>query len=643
MKRGKKILGMLLAVALLLGCLPMAASAASTLGEVVVPLQYDAVRDFQEGLAAVQRDVGEQGGLIVVDQWGFVDKTGKEVIVPQYNGAYSFSEGLAAVKTGDKWGFIDKTGKEIVLPKYDNVWPFSEGLAAVKTGSKWGFIDKTGKEIVSPKYDDVRDFHDGLAAVSTGSIDKASWGYIDKTGQEAISQKYGRAYDFSEGVAVVHKKTGDTSVDPGMIDKTGKEIVPFGKYLWLEDCHEGRAAFLSADGQGLMGYLDKTGKEVIPAKYDTMSDPSLERFAFHDGLALVWKPVVRNGKEDTDVVCIDKTGKELFVAPSDSYLYTGMLVEGMFAIGKIMGTETTDWGSQDIVKYGCADKAGKIVVPYKYDHVFDFSEGYAAVFTKDLGYGFVDKTGREVVAPQYTDVSRENGVSEGMAAVSTTGEDSDEKWGFISLSSTSTPGGNPGGNPGTNPTPPIGGDPVIDDPDDDPPVGTTFIDVPAGVFYEDAVNWAVELGITTGTSTTTFSPNTTCTRAQVVTFLWRAAGSPEPAGAVANFSDVKAGAYYEKAVAWAVEKGITTGTGNDKFSPEAPCTRAQTVTFQWRAAGNPSASVSSFSDVAENEFYTEAVNWAVEKEITVGTGNNRFSPSARCSRSQVVTFLYRAK
>lgn len=194
----------------------------------------------------------------------------------------------------------------------------------------------------------------------------------------------------------------------------------------------------------------------------------------------------------------------------------------------------------------------------------------------------------------------------------------------------------------TDPNPPIGSDPD-DNPIDDTPIDTKFTDIPANAFYADAVNWAVEKGITTGTDKNHFSPSMTCSRGQVVTFLWRAAGSPTPAGTAANFSDVKPGAYYEKAVQWAVEKGVTTGTGGNKFSPEVPCTRAQTVTFQWRAAGKPGAGASSFSDVAENEFYTEAVSWAVEKEITAGTGNNKFSPDKRCDRSQIVTFLYRAR
>jgi len=170
-----------------------------------------------------------------------------------------------------------------------------------------------------------------------------------------------------------------------------------------------------------------------------------------------------------------------------------------------------------------------------------------------------------------------------------------------------------------------------------------FKDVPEGAYYEEAVVWAVEKAITTGTSATTFAPKMTCDRSQAVTFLWRAAGSPEPTSAENPFGDVKADAYYYKAVLWAVEKGITSGTGNGKFSPLMKCDRSQIVTFLWRATGNERVEADNpFSDVSDTAYYAEAVLWAVEKGITTGTGGNKFSPFMICDRSQIVTFLYRA-
>ena len=173
--------------------------------------------------------------------------------------------------------------------------------------------------------------------------------------------------------------------------------------------------------------------------------------------------------------------------------------------------------------------------------------------------------------------------------------------------------------------------------------GTSFTDVPAGAYYEEAVGWAVEKGITKGTSDSTFTPDGVCTRAQAVTFLWRAAGSPAAKAGSQPFADVKAGSYYDDAVRWAVENGVTVGTSATTFSPNATCSRAQIVTFLWRAQKSPAAgSANPFDDVANNAYYADAVQWAVQKDITKGTGATAFSPDANCIRAQIVTFLYRS-
>lgn len=173
--------------------------------------------------------------------------------------------------------------------------------------------------------------------------------------------------------------------------------------------------------------------------------------------------------------------------------------------------------------------------------------------------------------------------------------------------------------------------------------GTTFTDVPTGAYYEEAVGWAVEKGITKGTSDSTFTPDGVCTRAQAVTFLWRAAGSPAAKAGSLPFADVKAGSYYDDAVRWAVENGVTVGTSATTFSPNATCSRAQIVTFLWRAQKSPAAgSANPFDDVAGSAYYADAVQWAVQKDITKGTGATAFSPDANCIRAQIVTFLYRS-
>ena len=169
-----------------------------------------------------------------------------------------------------------------------------------------------------------------------------------------------------------------------------------------------------------------------------------------------------------------------------------------------------------------------------------------------------------------------------------------------------------------------------------------FVDVAGDAYYAPAVEWALKNEVTDGTSDTTFSPDAGCTRGQIVTFLWRAAGCPEPAG-MSSFTDVSADAYYAKAVAWAVEQGITDGTGGGKFSPDAVCTRGQIVTFLWRAEKSPAVGTANpFTDVEADAYYAGATNWAVENGITEGTGDGTtFSPANDCTRAQIVTFLYR--
>ena len=171
-----------------------------------------------------------------------------------------------------------------------------------------------------------------------------------------------------------------------------------------------------------------------------------------------------------------------------------------------------------------------------------------------------------------------------------------------------------------------------------------FVDVATGSYYEDAVDWAVENGITQGTDDTHFSPDGICTRAQAVTFLWRAAGSPKPETRAMPFTDVPVGSYYYDAVLWAVENGITKGTSDTTFSPNMTCTRAQIVAFLWRSEKSPAAGTANpFADVKSTAYYADAVLWAVKENITRGTTNTTFSPDADCTRSQIVTFLWRCK
>ena len=171
-----------------------------------------------------------------------------------------------------------------------------------------------------------------------------------------------------------------------------------------------------------------------------------------------------------------------------------------------------------------------------------------------------------------------------------------------------------------------------------------FVDVATGSYYEDAVDWAVENGITQGTDDTHFVPDGICTRAQAVAFLWRAAGSPKPETCTMPFADVPAGSYYYDAVLWAVENGIAKGTSDTTFSPNMTCSRAQIVTFLWRSEKSPAAGTANpFADVKSTAYYADAVLWAVKENIAKGTTNTTFSPDADCTRAQIVTFLWRCK
>lgn len=175
------------------------------------------------------------------------------------------------------------------------------------------------------------------------------------------------------------------------------------------------------------------------------------------------------------------------------------------------------------------------------------------------------------------------------------------------------------------------------------PMEMPFQDVPDSVFYYEPVLWAVSNGITSGTAPNKFSPDANCTRGQVVTFLWRAAGCPEPESTDSPFQDVSSRAFYYKATLWAAENGITAGTSANTFSPDATCTRGQVVTFLWRAAGKPApqSQTCAFGDVQQNSFYYQAMLWAVGEKITTGISKTSFAPDNNCSRGQIVTFLYR--
>jgi len=297
----------------------------------------------------IENEVVELLEFKVKNKYGYIDKTGREVIPFKYDDANSFSEGLADVQIYGKRGFIDKTGREVIPFKYGITFPFSEGLAAVKLNDKYGYIDKTGREVIPFKYIYANSFSEGLAFVRLND----EYGFIDKTGREVIPFKYDGYYGkFSEGLAAV------TLNDKyGYIDKTGREVIPF-KYDYASEFSEGLA---DVELNGTWGYIDKTGRDVIPFKYD-------RAWHFSEGLA----HVQLNSKHGY----IDKTGRE--VIPF-KYEWAWHFSEGL-AFAELNG------------KYGYIDKTGREVIPFIYDSANSFSGGKAFVLLNGQNF-CIDKNG----------------------------------------------------------------------------------------------------------------------------------------------------------------------------------------------------------------------------------------------------------
>ncbi|WP_409344577.1 WG repeat-containing protein [Paenibacillus sp. MBLB4367] len=347
----KKVVSLMMSLALLLGIVPMAY--AETAQPFAISPQYDDARSFSEGLAAVQ----------IGGKWGYIDHTGKTVVEPKYKLANNFSEGFASVQLNGKWGFIDKSGQEVIKPAYEGIYgspmpmAFREGLSTVAVDEKIGFIDKAGSMVIEPKYDLAYGFSEGLAAV----LVDGKLGFIDKSGKEVVKPQYEVDEDeyselqpilFSGGLARVSK-----GGKWGYIDKTGKEVIAL-KYEGAYAFSEGMAAIVV---EGYVGFIDTTGKEVIPPTYARFYT---DDYRFQEGYALV-------AHDDESLSFIDKEGK-----PFMSHGYYTAFTEGLAGTYKEEGL-------------GFIDKTGKIVVqpqfenfytPDTYEEHYRFQEGRAAAY-----------------------------------------------------------------------------------------------------------------------------------------------------------------------------------------------------------------------------------------------------------------------
>lgn len=615
-KQLKRTFSLLLVGAVMVSLMALSAEAAEVTVQQIVPCQYDSVWGFSEGLCGVR--IGDEKN----GKWGYVDRTGKLVIPCQYNKVWDFSEGFATVRNNTgKCGVIDRAGTMVIPCQYDSISSFYEGFAVIENNNMQGVIDKTGKIVVPlGKYFWLLRFSEGLMPVQNNN----GVGYIDSTGKEVIpcdGRYRGTGGIFSEGLARVYNR--DMKV--GYIDKTGKEVVPC-QYDGGENFTNGVVKVhtgSSSDVGGIKyGLIDKTGREVIPCQYNELS--------FSDGLAVVRVGSYETGKYGV----IDQTGKE--IVSLGTYDYIEKFSDG-FAVVRLGNAQTGKCGFIDKTgklvipcqytraigfseglamvanskfEWGYIDSTGREVVPFRYEWGEPFSNGLAKVEGSSGKYGYVDKTGKEVVPCQYETAGY---FSDGIAVVS----NSSDKYGCLAIVDTAPPS-----QPEPRPTSTVGG----------------FNDVLETDYFSDSVGWAVEKGITAGTSETTFSPNATCTTAQILTFLWRSQGQPEPT-IKSQFTDVKEGDYFYKAALWANEKGLVSGS---LFGGNTPCTRAMVMTYLWKLAGSPSAPAASFADVPGNSEYAPAVAYAVSEKITAGTSETTFSPNQTCTRGQIVTFLYRA-
>lgn len=432
---------------------------------------------------------------------------------------------------------------KLIIPfgTYDRIETLSEGLAVVQKGKKYGYLDTAGKLVIPIKYDSADDFSEGLAAVSM----KGKYGYIDKTGKLVIPFEYDSVRSFVDGIAMVFKNE-----------------------LW--------------------GYIDKTGKVIVPCEYEYID---------HNN-QFVGNRYIRFYK-DGKLGFIQNKKELIVIFPGEyEYDYIDFFSEGLATVRKDG-------------KSGCINTDGQLVIPCVYDGVGDFSDGVARAI-KDGKWGVIDKSGNAVLPFEYDNISIIHIAGNPYIFI-----EDDSRLGYLAVSNLLKYTTNP----------------EVIDPKPVVPAPTAFTDVPADQYFAQPVAWAVERGITTGTSATEFSPNNTCTTAQILTFLWHSQG--DPAVSIANpFSDVAEDEYFYNAALWAYEKGLVEGT---TFGGSTPCTRMSTVTYLWKLSSQPAPTTENkFTDVD-----SPAVTWAVEAGITAGTGDATFTPEQTCTRGQIVTFLYR--
>lgn len=541
-------------------------------GTLLLEPNYAFAGEFHDGLALVSlsgewtqgRDSRFQGG-----RFGYVDTEGTLVIPMQYVRAFPFSEGRAfAVDASGTLVLLDKTGEEVAafpdaaLEETDCV-RFSDGVAVIpvhggeeQPATVYLVIDSAGRElcILTDAWVDYQNgFHDGRIAVAEKGeweLDEdgsplgflptpGTWGYRDHQGELAIPYQYEAAEAFSGGKAAVCVKGENGKTGWGLIAASGEETVP-AEYDGAVTYPDGFAALLQ---QERWAYADPEGRQITGFDFEQVEP-------FQDGAALCYA--------DGALQAIDETGAVLFTSDAAGGLgFSGGVTVLIQADGSC----------------GVSDMDGNLLVPFTYENAYHWG---GCLWLKRGDIWRVYDTEEVIDAKQ-------------AAPFGASAE--------------------------------VGG----------------FTDVPAGSWYAEAVTWATDHDVITGTGGGQFSPDKSCTTGEILTFLWRAVGRPEPI--VENpFTDVSPSNYYYQAALWAYENGMVDG---ETFGAAELCSRAMAVAYLWYAADCPMGDIAAFADVDAEAEYAQAVAWAVAEGITAGSGDGLFSPDAVCSRGQIVTFLFR--
>ncbi len=582
---------------------------------------------------------------------GLLDCDGNEVIPVIYDSLKFVSNDLVAVgqnldnnvKTGekntgvDKYGLMDLNGNWVVPLRYNRIDPFYEDMAAVyldnKSGSvdsmKLGFIDRTGKEVIPPIYvaalagledwpDEFITFphHTIRAGFSDGVVRvwKDGVTYIlDKQGQVLLTKNVSAG--FCDGRALVHVFSGNSyNFKSGYMDKQGNMVIP-AIYDEAHDFSEGYAIVGKRDSSGKIRYgaIDQAGNVVVPIIYYGMTP-------FHEGMARVYEKDEANGLEAYKFGFVNTNGK--LIVPM---IYSGAsnYSDGLAVVSiKDERFKDSEYDSQRL--YGSIDKQGNVIIPLEYCAPFEFNEGIAYV-CKGYPSSPFSPPGNSNYFEEFCKSMRELGTAQECSCIDTSGKTiisfgdrGKNYWSWGNIFS-----GKIGAYEKSD-----GQYAIIRNPLYEEQAKAAFPDVPTGEWYAVPVAWAVEQDITNGTGIGKFSPTQNCTHAQILTFLYRA----NRGEGAATAEDMN------KAISWAREKGMI----DSSFNGNTFCTRAEAVNHIWQALNKPSAAASNFTDMEGYEQYAKAVDWANEKKITTGVGNNMFAPGDTCNRAYIVTFLYRA-